>query len=233
MYEADISNKQALEQIGFREITHALISVGDSISTSAMTTMYLKEMKVPNVWVKAINDDHAALLRKIGADEVIIPEHIAAAQLADRIHIPGIIDRLPLDPDMIIREMSIDQLTGKNLQGYRFDQPLQLPDHRHPQTGRIPLPLHPPSRRHPDRRGQHHRHRQERSALRRSFPDVHRHHHACGIRSGVWLHRGGRCLCHKGFILRGKNHLCGRRSWGVYGGIVVPLRQGCVNAHYS
>jgi len=115
VYEADISNKQALEQIGFREITHALISVGDSISTSAMTTMYLKEMQVPTVWVKAINDDHATLLRKIGADEVIIPEHIAAAQLADRIHIPGIIERLPFDPDMIIRELTIDKLDRKSL----------------------------------------------------------------------------------------------------------------------
>jgi len=114
-YEADISNKQTLEQIGFRDITHALISVGDSISTSAMTTMYLKEMKVPNVWVKAINDDHATLLRKIGADEVIIPEHIAASQLADRIHIPGIIERLPFDPDMIIRELTIDKLARKSL----------------------------------------------------------------------------------------------------------------------
>ncbi len=115
VYEADISNKQALQQIGFREITHALISVGDSISTSAMTTMYLKEMQVPNVWVKAINEDHATLLRKIGADEVIIPEHIAAAQFADRIHIPGIIERLPFDPDMIIRELTIDKLARKSL----------------------------------------------------------------------------------------------------------------------
>jgi len=115
VYEADISNKQALEQIGFREITHALISVGDSISTSAMTTMYLKELRVSNVWVKAINDDHATLLRKIGADEVIIPEHIAASQLADKIDIPGIIERLPFDPDMIIREMIIDQLEHKSL----------------------------------------------------------------------------------------------------------------------
>jgi len=115
VYEADISNKHALEQIGFREITHALISVGDSISTSAMTTMYLKEMQVPNVWVKAINDDHATLLRKIGADEVIIPEHIAATQLADRIHIPGIIERLPFDQDMIIRELAIERMAGKSL----------------------------------------------------------------------------------------------------------------------
>jgi len=57
--------------------------------------MYLKKMKVPNVWVKAVNGDYATLLRKIGAGAVIIPEHIAAAQLADRIHIHGIIDRLP------------------------------------------------------------------------------------------------------------------------------------------
>jgi trk system potassium uptake protein TrkA len=115
VYEADASEKQALEQIGFSEITHVLVSVGDSISTSAMTTMYLKELNVPNIWVKAINEDHAQLLRKIGADEVIIPEHIAANQLADRIDIPGIIQRLPFDSEMIIREISIDKLARKTL----------------------------------------------------------------------------------------------------------------------
>ncbi len=115
VYEADVSQKKALEQIGLSEITHVLVSVGDSISTSAMTTMYLKEMNVPNIWVKAINEDHAKLLRKIGADEVIIPEHIAANQLADRIDIPGIIQRLPFDSEMIIREITIEKLAQKTL----------------------------------------------------------------------------------------------------------------------
>lgn len=115
VYEADVSQKQALEQIGLSEITHVLVSVGDSISTSAMTTMYLKELKIPNVWVKAINEDHAKLLRKIGADEVIIPEHIAANQLADRIDVPGIIERLPFDSEMFIRELTIDKLARKTL----------------------------------------------------------------------------------------------------------------------
>ena len=115
VYEADASQKQALEQIGLSEITHVLVSVGDSISTSAMTTMYLKEMNVPNIWVKAINEDHAKLLRKVGADDVIIPEHIAANQLADRIDIPGIIQRLPFDSEMIIREITIEKLAQKTL----------------------------------------------------------------------------------------------------------------------
>ncbi len=115
VYAADTSEKKALEQIGLSEITHVLVSVGDSISTSAMATMYLKELKVPNVWVKAINEDHANLLRKIGADEVIIPEHIAAIQLADRIDIPGIIQRLPFDSEMIIRKIVIKKLAQKTL----------------------------------------------------------------------------------------------------------------------
>ncbi|MBF0451313.1 MAG: TrkA family potassium uptake protein [Candidatus Magnetomorum sp.] len=115
IYEADASQKQVLEQIGFAEITHVLVSVGDSISTSAMTTMYLKELNVPNVWVKAINDDHAKLLRKVGADEVIIPEHIAACQLADRIDMPGIIQRLPFDSEMVIREITIKTFAHKTL----------------------------------------------------------------------------------------------------------------------
>jgi trk system potassium uptake protein TrkA len=80
-----------------------------------MTTMYLKELKVPNIWVKAINEDHAKLLLKIGADEVIIPEHIAAQRLADRIDIPGIIQRLPFDSEMIIREVTIDNFAQKTL----------------------------------------------------------------------------------------------------------------------
>ena len=115
VYKADASHKETLEQIGLSEITHAIVSVGSSISTSAMVTMYLKEMAVPNVWVKALNDDHAKLLKKIGADEVFVPEFIAASQLADRIDIPGIIQRLPFDSEMLIREITIDHYDQKTL----------------------------------------------------------------------------------------------------------------------
>ena len=115
VFEADVSQKLALEQIGLSEMTHVFVSVGDSIATSAMTTMYLKELSVPNIWVKAINEDHAKLLSKIGADEVIIPEHIAANQLADRIAIPGIVQRLPFDSETIIRELTIEKLAQRTL----------------------------------------------------------------------------------------------------------------------
>lgn len=115
IYETDATQKQALEQIGVSDMSHILVSVGNSISASTMISMYLKELNVQNVWVKAIHEDHAKLLRKVGVDEVIIPEHLAAEQLAYRIDMPGLIEKLPFDPDMAIREMGIDKFAQKTL----------------------------------------------------------------------------------------------------------------------
>jgi trk system potassium uptake protein TrkA len=73
VYEADAMNREALKQIRIHDLEHVLISVGDSIAASVMISMYLKELGVPKVWVKAIHADHEKLLQKIGADEVFIP----------------------------------------------------------------------------------------------------------------------------------------------------------------
>jgi trk system potassium uptake protein TrkA len=115
VFEADATQKQALEQIGVSDMTHILVSVGDSIAASTMISMYLKELGVPNVWVKAIHDDHAKLLKKVGVDEVIIPEHMAAEQLAYRIDMPGLIEKLTFDPEKVIRELTVDKLAQKTL----------------------------------------------------------------------------------------------------------------------
>ena len=115
VYLADASQKDVLTQLGFADLVHVLLSVGDSIAASSMIAMYLKELGVPKVWVKAINPDHEKLLRKVGADEVIIPEHMAAKQLANRIAKPGFIEYLPFDKSMSIRELVVSHWAGKTL----------------------------------------------------------------------------------------------------------------------
>ncbi|MDD2318136.1 MAG: NAD-binding protein, partial [Desulfobacterales bacterium] len=62
VYQAEAADKKALEQIGFAELNHVMVSVGDSIAASTMISMYLKEMGIPAVWVKAVNTDHEKLL---------------------------------------------------------------------------------------------------------------------------------------------------------------------------
>ncbi|MCD6268924.1 MAG: TrkA family potassium uptake protein, partial [Deltaproteobacteria bacterium] len=77
--------------------------------------MFLKELNVAKVWVKARDSDHRKLLEKIGADRVVIPEDLAAKQLADGLTNPGFVDYLPFDHDMIIQEMTIDRSAGQTL----------------------------------------------------------------------------------------------------------------------
>ncbi len=115
VYEADAMDKEALKQIGFTDVTHALVSVGESISASTMISMYLKELEIPNVWVKAVHFDHKKLLNKIGVDKVIIPEQVAAQQLANRVAMPGFIDYLPFDHSMVLKELKVKEWAGRTL----------------------------------------------------------------------------------------------------------------------
>lgn len=115
VYQANAANKEALQQIGVGDLSHVLVSVGDSIAASAMISMYLKELGVPVVWVKAINEDHAKLLKKIGVDDVFIPESMAARQLANRTTIPGFIDYFPFNKEIVVKEIKISNWAGQSL----------------------------------------------------------------------------------------------------------------------
>ncbi|XOF33582.1 MAG: potassium channel family protein [Candidatus Electrothrix sp. YB6] len=116
VYQVDAMSQEALEQIRLQDLEHVLISVGDSIAASIMISMYLKELGVAKVWAKAINKDHEKLLYKIGVDEVVIPEYMAAKQIAGQIAMPGFMDYLPFDESMAVKEFTIKAWEGKNLQ---------------------------------------------------------------------------------------------------------------------
>lgn len=115
VYKADATSKEALEQMGLEEISHVLISVGDSIASSSMIAMYAKEMKIPKVWVKAVSPDHQRLLKKLNVDEVIIPEQMAAVHLASQVAIPGFLQYATFDPDVSFQELTIKRWAGKSL----------------------------------------------------------------------------------------------------------------------
>jgi trk system potassium uptake protein TrkA len=115
VYRADVKDKKVLEQLGFKDVSHAVVSVGSSISTSSMVSFYLKELGVPQVWVKAINEDHEKLLKKIGVDHVVIPERAAAQELALRMALPGFLEILPFGKSVVIQEKTVDKWDNKTL----------------------------------------------------------------------------------------------------------------------
>uniref|UniRef100_UPI004056EFD8 TrkA C-terminal domain-containing protein n=1 Tax=Candidatus Electronema sp. TaxID=2698783 RepID=UPI004056EFD8 len=55
------------------------------------------------------------LLHKIGADDVVIPEFMAAKQIASRIAMPGFIEYLSFDRSMAVKEFTVKRWAGKSL----------------------------------------------------------------------------------------------------------------------
>lgn len=115
VYQTDATNQTALEQAGLKSVSHVLVSVGDSIASSAMISMYLKDMGIHQVWVKAVSPDHKRLLEKIGVDQVIIPEHMAAINLASMVAIPGFLQYATFDQNLCFQELVIDKWSGRTI----------------------------------------------------------------------------------------------------------------------
>lgn len=103
---ADGTDRALLDTIGIREDDVVIVSFGEDLAASTLTTLHLKQMNVRQVIVKAPNEEHKQILEKVGATEVIIPEKEVAAKIARTLTSPNVIDYIPLAEDYLIFELA-------------------------------------------------------------------------------------------------------------------------------
>ncbi|MDR0945316.1 MAG: TrkA family potassium uptake protein [Bifidobacteriaceae bacterium] len=82
LVEADAADPDALEQLGAREYPVAVVGVGTELESSVLVTSNLVDLGTCQVWAKATSPEHARILRRIGANHVILPETDAADRVA-------------------------------------------------------------------------------------------------------------------------------------------------------
>ena len=92
----DATDKERLKSLGLEEMDGVIVSTGDRISTSILISLYLQEMGVKYILVKAVDEDHAKILKKVGATETIRPEMAMAIRVAKGLSEPNIMDFIPL-----------------------------------------------------------------------------------------------------------------------------------------
>jgi trk system potassium uptake protein TrkA len=81
----DGKDVKTLDRVGARDADSAVISTGDDITASVLTTLALRDVGVKEIYVKVISTDHARVMEKIGATETIFPERESALRLGKRI----------------------------------------------------------------------------------------------------------------------------------------------------
>lgn len=113
---ADGTDKEVMESIGIHEDDVVIISFGEDLAASTLTTLHLREMKVKHIIVKAPNEDHKHVLEKVGATEVIIPEKEMAGKVARSLISPNVLDYIPLSDKHTICEIAPPpNFTGKTI----------------------------------------------------------------------------------------------------------------------
>lgn len=112
----DASDKEKLSALGLDEMDAVIVSIGSDVSSSVLLTLHLQELGVKKVLAKAINDDHAKVLRKVGATEVIHPEMAMALKVAQGLSRPNILDFIPLSEDYQLLQLAPpSKFIGKSL----------------------------------------------------------------------------------------------------------------------
>ena len=114
----DIHDEATLASVIPEDLDEAVVSMGESLESSILCTLYLKRLRVPIIRVKALSDDHAVVLRQLGADEVIFPERETARRVAAHIVNPNLLDFVPLGGDYQVMEISLPRV----LYGYTLGE---------------------------------------------------------------------------------------------------------------
>ena len=112
----DATDKEALTALGLESMDAVVLSTGINTSSSILICLYLQEIGVKKILAKALDDDHAKILRRMGATEIIHPERDIALRVSRRLSHPNILDFLPLteEYDMIQVDPPVEFL-GKTL----------------------------------------------------------------------------------------------------------------------
>jgi trk system potassium uptake protein TrkA len=87
---ADATSREAIASSGTPDVDCAVICIGENLEASVLSALILKELGVPRIIARAKTRAHADILRRIGVDEVVMPEEEMGENVAYRVLLPGV-----------------------------------------------------------------------------------------------------------------------------------------------
>ena len=105
--KADVSDPEALQALGGRNLDGAVVAVSENFEASVMATMICKEMGIPKVLAKAKDTLQGTILKKVGADAVVYPEIEMGSRVAKNLVAREFTDWIELSDDYSLVEAAV------------------------------------------------------------------------------------------------------------------------------
>ena len=113
---ADVTDAEALRQLGIANIDVVILSMASNLESSVMAVMLCKELGVKTVIAKGASEMNCRILRRVGADKVVFPENESGVRLAKSLLSAGFTDIIELSRDVSMLELEIrPEWVGKTL----------------------------------------------------------------------------------------------------------------------
>jgi trk system potassium uptake protein TrkA len=104
---ADTTDEEVLRELRPERMACAVVAIGmQSLEASILTTALLRQIGVPRILARGVNELHARVLRAVGADEVVNPEAEIGDRLARRLAQPNVFEQLELGDEVDLAEVA-------------------------------------------------------------------------------------------------------------------------------
>ena len=111
----DVRDARALDQVGISNFDTVIIA-SKNLESSLMATMLCNERNISEIVVKAIDERHAEMAKRLGATKIIFSERDTGKRVAMHLVSPNAVDYIELDEAINILGVDVPQkLIGKNL----------------------------------------------------------------------------------------------------------------------
>ena len=102
---ADATNDAVLKELGVSNFDVAVVAIGTDIQASILVTVIMKDLGIPFIVGRAMNELHGNTLERIGADKVVYPEQEMGRRLAHVGFETGVLDYMDVAPNYGITKL--------------------------------------------------------------------------------------------------------------------------------
>lgn len=112
----DASKDDLLSELITPDFDALIVTLASNLEASLLTVLHAKEIGVERIIAKSNGPEHTTILKRLGIDEIIMPEEDVATQLAETVGNPNVLDFLQLQEDHGMMECKVpDQFVGRSL----------------------------------------------------------------------------------------------------------------------
>lgn len=102
----DVTSRAALERLPLADLDAIVLTIGDDFRSAMLATAHLLALRPRRLICRAASDTHFQLLSALGVTEIVVPEKVAAQQVASRLAIRGVTGSYEVAEGFNVHEMT-------------------------------------------------------------------------------------------------------------------------------